>query len=245
MQKYNILDLNEKQLTDLQDIAENLGVKKVKSLKKQDLIYKILDEQAVSLAGLQMEKEKEKETRKEQQKKRGRKPNKPAENTAEKKQDGTTPPPVAGNKPGQPGRRPGRPPKNAPKQTQNVQQQAPKPETKPAEEVTANQEIKQPQPEQPVAATPAPIVDKQPVSEEKTANEVIPQHPHIIPSHPHILPPVGTVGTVVTVVTEPEKTIENKTDETIVAEAPSKVQPETKRVIFKHANDINSVLDQV
>ena len=47
MQKYNIIELNEKQLTDLQAIAGDLGLKKVKALSKQDLIYRILDEQAV------------------------------------------------------------------------------------------------------------------------------------------------------------------------------------------------------
>ncbi|MDR3250317.1 MAG: transcription termination factor Rho [Tannerella sp.] len=57
MQKYNILELNEKQLPDLQEIAETLGVKKVKSLKKEDLVYRILDEQAISWAGIQKEKE--------------------------------------------------------------------------------------------------------------------------------------------------------------------------------------------
>jgi len=75
MQKYNIIELNEKQLPELQEIAEGLGLKKLKALSKQELIYRILDEQAVSLAGLQVEKEKEKEARKmEQKKKRGRKP---------------------------------------------------------------------------------------------------------------------------------------------------------------------------
>lgn len=64
MQKYNILELNEKQLPELQEIGKNLGLKRIKSLNKQDLIYKILDEQAVSLAGIQVEKEKEKEARK-------------------------------------------------------------------------------------------------------------------------------------------------------------------------------------
>ena len=68
MQKYNILELNEKQLSELQEIAKSLGLKRVKSLNKQDLVYKILDEQAVSLAGLQIEKEKEKEARKLEQK---------------------------------------------------------------------------------------------------------------------------------------------------------------------------------
>ena len=75
MQKYNIIDLNRKELSELQTIAEGLGLKKLKALSKQDLIYKILDEQAVSFAGLQVEREKEKEARKlEQKKKRGRKP---------------------------------------------------------------------------------------------------------------------------------------------------------------------------
>ncbi|WP_301828039.1 Rho termination factor N-terminal domain-containing protein, partial [uncultured Parabacteroides sp.] len=35
MQKYNILELNEKLLPELQSIAEELGIKKVSSLKKE------------------------------------------------------------------------------------------------------------------------------------------------------------------------------------------------------------------
>lgn len=69
MQKYNILELNEKLLPELQSIAGELGIKKVSSLKKEELIYRILDEQAISFAGIQVEKEKEKVA-----KKRGRKP---------------------------------------------------------------------------------------------------------------------------------------------------------------------------
>ena len=64
MQKYNILELNEKLLPELQSIAEELGLKKVSSLKKEELVYKILDEQAISYAGIQAEKEKEKEAKK-------------------------------------------------------------------------------------------------------------------------------------------------------------------------------------
>ncbi|MDL2245288.1 transcription termination factor Rho [Parabacteroides sp. PFB2-10] len=64
MQKYNILELNEKLLPELQTIATELGIKKVSSLKKEELIYRILDEQAISLAGIQVEKEKEKEAKK-------------------------------------------------------------------------------------------------------------------------------------------------------------------------------------
>jgi transcription termination factor Rho len=45
---YDILQLNEKLLTELRDIATKLGVKGAKSLAKQDLVYKILDEQALA-----------------------------------------------------------------------------------------------------------------------------------------------------------------------------------------------------
>ena len=45
---YTIDDLNVRLLSELKDIAEGLGVKNAKKLAKQDLIYKILDEQAVS-----------------------------------------------------------------------------------------------------------------------------------------------------------------------------------------------------
>ena len=68
MQKYNILELNEKLLPELQSIAEELGIKKVSSLKKEELVYRILDEQAISYAGIQAEKEKEKEAKKAENK---------------------------------------------------------------------------------------------------------------------------------------------------------------------------------
>jgi transcription termination factor Rho len=64
MQKYNILELNDKLIDDLKVIAKELGIKKVDTFKKEDLVYKILDEQAISLAGLHVEKEKEKEAKK-------------------------------------------------------------------------------------------------------------------------------------------------------------------------------------
>ena len=43
MQKYNILELNEKLLPELQSIAVELGIEDSKSLGKDELIYKILD----------------------------------------------------------------------------------------------------------------------------------------------------------------------------------------------------------
>jgi transcription termination factor Rho len=44
---YDILELNKKLLSELKEIAKELNIKRVDSFKKQDLIYKILDEQAI------------------------------------------------------------------------------------------------------------------------------------------------------------------------------------------------------
>lgn len=44
---YNIIQLNDKDLSELQSIAQELGITKTDSLKKEDLVYKILDEQAI------------------------------------------------------------------------------------------------------------------------------------------------------------------------------------------------------
>ena len=44
---YDILELNGKKVAELREIASKLEVKKVDKLKKQDLVYSILDEQAL------------------------------------------------------------------------------------------------------------------------------------------------------------------------------------------------------
>lgn len=43
----DIIALNSKKLVELRQIAKDLGIRRVESYKKQDLIYKILDEQAI------------------------------------------------------------------------------------------------------------------------------------------------------------------------------------------------------
>ena len=61
---YDIVELNSKLLPELKEIAKGLNIKKVDSYKKQDLIYKILDAQAVNPTATQEAKEKEKEKEK-------------------------------------------------------------------------------------------------------------------------------------------------------------------------------------
>lgn len=47
MRIYNILELNEKLTLELRTIAKELGIKRPDAYKKEELIYKILDEQAI------------------------------------------------------------------------------------------------------------------------------------------------------------------------------------------------------
>ncbi|HUX95237.1 MAG TPA: transcription termination factor Rho [Bacteroidales bacterium] len=58
---YDILELSKKLLPELRDIAKELNIKKAESLKKQDLIYKILDQQAIEEVGSKKSGSKEKE----------------------------------------------------------------------------------------------------------------------------------------------------------------------------------------
>ncbi len=65
---YNIIQLNDKSLSELQIIAQELGLTKTESLKKEELVYKILDEQAIAgatkkVAADKLKEEKQKRSR--------------------------------------------------------------------------------------------------------------------------------------------------------------------------------------
>ncbi len=77
---YNIIQLNDKNLSELQSIAEELGIKKADSYKKEELVYKILDEQAIAGATKKVAADKLKEERKSERQKRSK--------TAAKKEEG-------------------------------------------------------------------------------------------------------------------------------------------------------------
>ncbi|MFO8234782.1 MAG: transcription termination factor Rho [Bacteroidales bacterium] len=55
---YDILELNKKLVSELRQIAKDLDVKKADSLRKQDLIYRILDQQAINASGDQKKEKK-------------------------------------------------------------------------------------------------------------------------------------------------------------------------------------------
>jgi len=69
---YNIIQLNDKNLSELQSIAQELGIKKPESFKKEELVYKILDEQAIAGATKKVAADKGKEERRDDKKKRSR-----------------------------------------------------------------------------------------------------------------------------------------------------------------------------
>ncbi len=53
---YDIIELNSKQLNELKDIAKGLNIPKHQALQKQELIYKILDYQAINPTSVKKEK---------------------------------------------------------------------------------------------------------------------------------------------------------------------------------------------
>ncbi|HCX98562.1 MAG TPA: transcription termination factor Rho [Bacteroidales bacterium] len=66
---YDILELNKKLLPELKVIAKGMNIKRIEALRKQDLIYRILDQQAIDAAAIQ-----DKKTIIKDIDKRGRKP---------------------------------------------------------------------------------------------------------------------------------------------------------------------------
>lgn len=238
MQKYNILELNEKLLPELQSIAEELGIKKVSSLKKEELVYRILDEQAISFAGIQAEKQKEKEAKKAEQgrAKRGR-PSKAAK-AAQNAQNG----------------------ENA-----ELQSTAPAPQEREKETIT-NAKVKKEQPErkkrvriekkEKVAGATVPTSESEevvvskvsetistvteiPAPEEKIEKIEKPESVKPVVEKP-LLPPVVAEFEVEVALPEEEAEPEQPAPET-PAPAP---EEEHKRVVFRHP-DANSVLDQI
>ena len=69
---YNIIQLNDKDLPELQEIAKELGLDNTDALAKEALVYRILDEQAIAEAAKKSATAKRNDDRKEQGRKRSR-----------------------------------------------------------------------------------------------------------------------------------------------------------------------------
>ncbi len=227
MQKYNIIELNEKELPDLQNIAEELGIKKAGSLKKEELVYRILDEQAISYAGIQAEKQKGKEAQKtnQQGKKRGRPSKaakaaeaKAAENESEAAPVEAVDAPTMAPVKKEPAERKKR--TRADKKEKNVEASVVKEETKAREMVV----------DQPDMTNSADMMDQ-----DVDLKEI----------DKPLLPPVIAdieVGSDDMKLEEPIE-VPAMSEESVVPEEPA-VEEEHKRIVFRHP-DANSVLDQI
>ena len=224
MQKYNILELNEKLLPELQSIAEELGIKKVSSLKKEELVYRILDEQAISYAGIQAEKMKEKEAKK----------------------------PVEGRKRGRPAKAAS--PKVAKAETaeaaESAQQASEKPVAAPADKKEQKEQPERKkrvriEKKEKVAGAIAPSEDNKEVvvsKEPQTISMVTEISAVETPVEKPLLPPV-----VAELETEEEAALPENTTPVEVAEettSPQATEEEPKRIVFRHP-DAKSVLDQI
>ena len=221
MQKYNILELNEKLLPELQSIAEELGIKKVSSLKKEELVYRILDEQAISYAGIQAEKMKEKEAKK----------------------------PAEGRKRGRPAKSPKVAKAETAEAAESTQQAPEKPVTAPADKKEQKEQPERKkrvriEKKEKVAGAIAPSEDNKEVvvsKEPQTISTVTEISAVETPAKP-LLPPV-----VAELETEEEAALPENTTPVEVAEettSPQATEEEPKRIVFRHP-DAKSVLDQI
>lgn len=236
MQKYNILELNEKLLPELQKIAEELGIKKISSLRKEELVYKILDEQAISYAGLQVEKEKNKEAKKAASQSKTKKTTKSSETSKEKapaKEKKTVTPKVAASQA-----------ESVVETDVKTETKTPKKEVKPRKpriekKVKEETERKVEQPEEIVAKEKEEVVveKKAPVVVKKVApvvaNEEVPSAAVEAKAKPATVTPVVKKQT-----TEEPKAVET------IAPSSEEEKADNKRVFFRHP-DANSLLDQM
>ena len=234
MQKYNILELNEKLLPELQSIAEELGIKKISSLKKEELVYRILDEQAISYAGQQAEKEKEKEAKKAEKQTKAKKPSKTAAAKAPKAESKpkavkAEAAEVAAPKATQPVEE---------KQAAVVAEKKEQPERKKRVRIEKKEKVAG-------AVAPANQTDEVKVSKtpQTVTTEVVVEKPLLPPvvveGAPEELPVVETAPVAPASPAEP---VVEKASEAPAAEVPAANEP--KRVVFRHP-DTKSVLDQL
>ncbi|WP_085536398.1 transcription termination factor Rho [Massilibacteroides vaginae] len=232
MQKYNILELNEKLLPELQKIAEELGIKKISSLRKEELVYKILDEQAISYAGLQAEKEKNKEAKKAVNQSKTKKTTKseaPKEKAVakEKKTESskTTEPKSVPEVKGEE--------KSTKKETKEKPK---KPRIEKKKEEVKNEVVVVETKEETVAEKKAPVVVKKPAPVVAVVEEETPVVEEKAKTAP-VPAPVAKKQ----VAEEPKKT--NPVAEK-ASPVPAEEKTENKRVFFRHP-DANSLLDQM
>ena len=161
---YNIIQLNDKSLPELQAIAQELGIKKVDALKKEDLVYKILDEQAIAGATKKVAADKQKEERKAEKQKKTRTKKNSTNNATAKSADNETVKAEAPKK------------EEAPKENKNEEKTSADDESKNPEQTTSQAETTKRKPGRPRKTKSAQAEETTPevtpIQEEKTESPI-------------------------------------------------------------------------
>ncbi|MDR2805502.1 MAG: transcription termination factor Rho [Dysgonamonadaceae bacterium] len=245
MQKYNILQLKDMDQNSLISLAKELGLTKVEKLQKNDLVYQILDQQAIVNAAMQATLDKSDRRRGRPRKQQPAASPNQAKNVPEAKATKDTPEKDENQAPkNKPGRRnkKGKPENNPPQQTVN-QAEPPadvKPETTPEAPVEKTVRKKRERITSPVQINIHPTEANEPPIKDLFASIAVPaiQPPAISAGEDH--PPVRETQ-------QPE--------EPSVASAPAPPAagqtPATEesagshKLVFRHSPQVNSVMDQV
>lgn len=237
MQKYTIVDLNEKAEAELAAIAGELGIANAGSMPKQELIYKILDEQAITVAGVQKEKQKTKEGQRTEKRKPGR-PRKDAVEEAPESKDTAPAPAEPNEEEAQVKRKRGRPRKVAEEIVVETQEDAQQLVALAAAEETNATEKKRTE-RKPTAKTSSPSSPKAPAEAPLRQVET---SPRVAPS----LPPVEPVTESAKDNAKPETPTPPPAIESITTASTTGAVDEggARRLVFRHKNS-SSVLDQV
>ncbi|ALO30232.1 transcription termination factor Rho [Porphyromonas gingivalis] len=237
MQKYTIVDLNEKAEAELAAIAGELGIANAGSMPKQELIYKILDEQAISVAGVRKEKQKTTEDRHTERRKPGR-PRKNAEEEAPESEDVAAAPAEPNEEEAQAKRKRGRPRKAAEEIAEETREDVQQLVALAAAEET-NATEKESAGRKPAAKTSTAFPAKAPAKALPRPAETTPR---VAPSPPSTTP----VSELAKDDAKPETPAPPPAIESITTTPTAGAVDEggARRLVFRHKNS-SSVLDQV
>ena len=240
MQKYNILQLKEMEQGNLVSLAKELGLKKVDKLDKDDLVYQILDQQAIVNAAKQAADMKNNEgKRAKRNPTRPSKPSKPVKTTpVESKETAKEPLTVEPEK------------KEVSPVKKRQNKSAPKKEVIPV--VAAEEKEKQSAETSNVSDVKAENLTEK--SEKQAPNQLKKKRTRIENPIPAAIKPNSTAPNNEEVKAVIEKEIpvveEKSPKEVVIEELPKEesLKEETQnigKVVFRHSPEVNSVMDQV
>nr|WP_315095960.1 transcription termination factor Rho [uncultured Porphyromonas sp.] len=248
MQRYNITELSSMSLEELRKVADEVGISPESFETKQELVYAVLDQQAMTLAGTQTEKRKPGRPRKDadDEQPKGKKTSHEGTQTPtpESSSEDLFPSATEEGSAEAPKRKRGRPSKadQQARQKEAERQQALSAVAKASESQEANSPIEveeprqeAPAPKAPKAAPSQPQPEARPVGAPTKGAEPLPR---VVPVGAPATEPVPAPAREVAPVAQAQPTAQPAT------QAQSEGTEGTGRIVFRH-KDSKSVLDQV